>query len=358
MFHNRIAALVFTLGACALTACDKKSTTEANLTQETPVVLNHGPNLEAQRLARMKNTRRVCDGKTIEAVDTPTGPVTKRTMLQSGNRFKLIQDSDGWMSVQGEGTGTTYWIEKNESLGEKVCFPSRMKVQTKTSLWHSPSFGDSTQKVRELPKGSVLEVQIKSEDSKWWKVSVEGNTGWVFFKYIDFVDDDFEVKIASALTRNERAFLWVIASAEMGAAYRERYDTLFGFQPIPNYSNGKGGCNYQDHPRIFVRSGGYVSSAAGRWQIMDYTWDTWAPRLGLKDFCDDSQDKVALALIRDAGVNPSSSKNYSAFLNDMRRLAPVWCSLPGERRGQCAGQPQKSFGQAWAFYQEGLNRFK
>jgi muramidase (phage lysozyme) len=105
---------------------------------------------------------------------------------------------------------------------------------------------------------------------------------------------------------------------------------------------GKHFSDYSDHPRINVKitSGphkGEYSSAAGKYQILKSTWDRVAPKLGLKDFTPESQDRAAWYIAKSA-YKSSTGRDLQGDLEsgDPSRLKKVstvlhgqWTSLPG-----------------------------
>lgn len=117
--------------------------------------------------------------------------------------------------------------------------------------------------------------------------------------------------------------------------------------------------DFSDHPRQCYswKRGERCSTASGRYQFLDETWDGRRKALGLTDFSPPNQDIAALSLVLDVrGVNPSliSNPSESNFLAIMNRLTAEWCSLPGTNRGECGGQPQKTFQQVYTKYREFL----
>jgi muramidase (phage lysozyme) len=115
----------------------------------------------------------------------------------------------------------------------------------------------------------------------------------------------------------------------------------------PNYNTMYGGGRFEelnDHPRqnIPIRSGpnaGRTSSAAGKYQFLQGTWDEAKNALGLPDFSPESQDKAALWLAerdykkrtgRDFFADLEASKDNPAKLNfHAGALGGTWTSLPG-----------------------------
>ena len=98
---------------------------------------------------------------------------------------------------------------------------------------------------------------------------------------------------------------------------------------------------YDTHPgqyHTFTQSDGTQNrtSAAGRYQIIKPTYDALAKRLGVSDFSPETQDRMALELIRENGALEDVLKgDYAAAIN---RLGGVWASLPSST----AAQPHRS----------------
>ena len=134
-----------------------------------------------------------------------------------------------------------------------------------------------------------------------------------------------------------RALLDMIAFNESRGAYNIRYG---GDQAIEV-------TDFSDHPRKAERitrgyNTGKKSSAAGRYQFIEKTWDSIAKQEGLKDFSPESQDQAAYALaVRDykAKTGRSLQKDLkSGTPDDLNRigraLSATWTSLPGSTSGE------------------------
>lgn len=132
--------------------------------------------------------------------------------------------------------------------------------------------------------------------------------------------------------RNLRAFLAAIRYAE-GTAGERGYRMLFGGALFDSFA---------DHPRRVVRLSGYVTTAAGAYQILESTWDDI--RAGLPDFSPASQDEAAARLIRRRGA--LSDVYAGRFEAAIRKCAKEWASLPGSPYGQ----PVRTFDQVRAAY--------
>lgn len=134
------------------------------------------------------------------------------------------------------------------------------------------------------------------------------------------------------------AALETIAAAE-GA----NYDTVVGGGKFSDYSR---------HPnRVGLITGDGPSTAAGRYQITKSTYNDIAPRLGITDFTPESQDKIAIELLRRKGA-------LDDILNgDLERafgkLGGTWQGLP---TGTSRHQGKRSWGFVRNQYQQGLER--
>lgn len=91
--------------------------------------------------------------------------------------------------------------------------------------------------------------------------------------------------------------------------------------------------SYADHPRIHVKvRQGLWSTAAGRYQILERTYNACAKELAITDFTPISQDKIAIKLIRDCGAIPLIEAGNLELA--VARIAHIWASLPGAGYGQ------------------------
>lgn len=142
----------------------------------------------------------------------------------------------------------------------------------------------------------------------------------------------------------QRQLLDAIAARESPA-----YNVMYGGRRFYDYSR---------HPGIAVpiRSGpnaGKTSSAAGRYQFLQSTWNKYQKKLHLPDFSPASQDQGAWALAKDAYYAKTGGGNLDAALlsNDPRQIAGVgralngtWTSLPGGiEQGQGVNEFVKRF---------------
>jgi len=103
-----------------------------------------------------------------------------------------------------------------------------------------------------------------------------------------------------------------------------------------DYNTIVGGSKFSDfraHPRVVgltTKEG--PSTAAGKYQILGSTYDDIAPKIGVRDFSPDSQDKIALELIRRKGaLEDIRNGNFDAAVG---KLGGIWASLPSSPYSQ------------------------
>jgi muramidase (phage lysozyme) len=103
-----------------------------------------------------------------------------------------------------------------------------------------------------------------------------------------------------------------------------------------DYNTIVGGSKFSDfraHPRVVgLRTAEGPSTAAGKYQIVGTTYDDIAPKIGVRDFSPDSQDKIALELIRRKGaLEDIRNGNFDAAVG---KLGGIWASLPSSPYSQ------------------------
>lgn len=163
--------------------------------------------------------------------------------------------------------------------------------------------------------------------------------GYLFAK--DFGVDVNTLVIPASSSRGPlAAMLSVIGFAE---GTHDRYDLIYSFQTFSSF---------HDHPRRVICASGICSSAAGRYQFLDTTWDLTRQAVGLPDFTPRSQDRGAVYLIESVrGVrNAQQRLSRSQFERAVYKLNREWASLPGSPYGQ----PTKSMSALWAHYSSRL----
>lgn len=90
---------------------------------------------------------------------------------------------------------------------------------------------------------------------------------------------------------------------------------------------------YEDHPNIVVDLGrGLKSTAAGRYQILYRYWRAYKDQLDLPDFSPQSQDRVALQLIRECHAMDYIEKGL--IKEAIHLCKSRWASLPGSGYSQ------------------------
>jgi len=124
---------------------------------------------------------------------------------------------------------------------------------------------------------------------------------------------------------NLDAFLSMIARSEGTADIGDRgYNCLVGStkaRPVLFHS-------YADHPRIKVQvRPGLVSTAAGRYQILERIFDAYKGMLNLPDFGPESQDRIAEQMIRERGAYADIMTGH--FDHAVEKVSNLWASLPG-----------------------------
>lgn len=119
---------------------------------------------------------------------------------------------------------------------------------------------------------------------------------------------------------NVQAFLAMIGQFEGGD---EGYHALFGGGRFESFA---------DHPRTLVKTSGYASTAAGRYQILARTWDDVRDKIGAVDFSPYWQDVAAVYLIRRRGA--LDDVLAGRFNDAIAKVAKEWASLPGAGYGQ------------------------
>ena len=132
------------------------------------------------------------------------------------------------------------------------------------------------------------------------------------------------------ITQNQRAFLDMIAHSEIGDALLKVSDN--GYNVIVGSTASKLDLftSYADHPRKLVTLDGKLnikSTAAGRYQILGWVFNHYKISLKLPDFSPNSQDLIALQLIRECKALDAIELGQIELA--INRCASRWASLPG-----------------------------
>lgn len=210
-------------------------------------------------------------------------------------------------------------------------------------------------------EGAELQKHVDAGDAKEWLEDrnsksfgtrlVRRGTNWLYrqFGAEEPYDENLRTKgtggkgsgralpvAENSISDEEKALLQTISSSEANS-----YNVIYGGQKFGDYS---------DHPRIAVPIGtgpnaGKTSSAAGRYQFIQSTWDNQRRKLGLPDFSPQSQDKAALDLAATEYKRKTGRQlNEDLKGADPERIAEIgkslrgqWTSLPGGiEQGQSA----------------------
>lgn len=148
-----------------------------------------------------------------------------------------------------------------------------------------------------------------------------------------------------------RALLDVIGHAE-------GTDKAFGYQTKVGSTRSRGN-GQKDRRAIYIPSIRDKSTADGRYQFLNGTWDDEARALGLKDFSPHSQDLAAVHLLSKArghdGKGPSAIDLLMAgdFAGAIKAAAPKWASFPGAGYGQ----GERSLGSLQNVYEKSLANY-
>lgn len=129
---------------------------------------------------------------------------------------------------------------------------------------------------------------------------------------------------------NLSAFLDMIAHSEGTANIGDRgYNCIVGSTPRQPILFG----SYHDHPRLCVQlSTSLASTAAGRYQILKRYFDAYRMQLQLPDFSPQSQDAIAIQMIRERGALPDiEAGRFDAAVG---RCSNLWASFPGAQYQQ------------------------
>jgi muramidase (phage lysozyme) len=153
------------------------------------------------------------------------------------------------------------------------------------------------------------------------------------------------------------SFLDVIAYAEGTYGDHGTGDKYHGYKQC---FAGHHFTSFKDHPQVtvsaFMGKKKLYSSAAGRYQLLDTTWDYIQKKLDLKAFCPLAQDIAALYLLDKKRAIPDIL--LYKLTDACKKTNTIWASLPGSPYGQ----PTKSiesirrfFRKRVSFYSENPN---
>ena len=143
------------------------------------------------------------------------------------------------------------------------------------------------------------------------------------------------------MNANLQAFLDTVTYSELGpdilAQSDNGYDVLVGSTAHDVHLFD----SYADHPRVLIKltikhkdgSRSIVeSTAAGRYQILERYYDHYRMHLGLPDFGPESQDAIAIQMIRECSA--MGDIEAGRFDRAVTKCASRWASLPLAGYGQ------------------------
>lgn len=141
---------------------------------------------------------------------------------------------------------------------------------------------------------------------------------------------------------NVAAFLDMIAVSEIGRRMLDDplsddgYKVIVGSMPGRN-ERGESRLilfhDYTTHPNRLVHLTAHLSStAAGRYQVLWRYWKAYKEQLKLPDFSPESQDRIAIKLLKETGSYGMLREGRLATA--LRLARSRWASLPGAGYGQ------------------------
>lgn len=150
--------------------------------------------------------------------------------------------------------------------------------------------------------------------------------------------------------KNVTRFLDTIAYAE--GTSRSRFTKDDGYDVIVNGIGGepKTFDDYSKHPGVLVQvRKDLKSTAAGRYQTLKRYAEAYAVTLNLKDFGPESQDAIAIRMIKEQGAYDDVVSGN--FASAMEKVSNIWASLPNSPYGQ-RGAHAYSMADLQAYYVE------
>lgn len=132
------------------------------------------------------------------------------------------------------------------------------------------------------------------------------------------------------MNTNLKAFLDTLAWSEIGPQLLALSDNGYNICVGSTPKNPILFRSYATHPRL--HNDATNSDAAGRYQLMGRYYNPYMAQLGLHDFGHDSQDKIAVQLIREChALDDIEAGRFDDAVNKCRSR---WASLPGAGYGQ------------------------
>lgn len=189
-----------------------------------------------------------------------------------------------------------------------------------------------------LDNGDLVTVAADSGGNGWIKVKSGNDTGWVSAKYVVVQSSGggggsnetcHPDRADGAVNDFQKALHDSIAWAEGTKDHaKDGYNVMFSFKLFNS-------C--QKHPNQCLAFGNTCSTAAGRYQFLNGTWNSVKAAKSLPNFEPESQEKGAQYLVktvRKVTVPADRPMTAAEFSNAMSKLSWEWASLPPGRYGQ------------------------
>ncbi|WP_336243261.1 glycoside hydrolase family 104 protein [Enterobacter cloacae] len=219
-----------------------------------------------------------------------------------------------------------------------VDFLLRRLVVKHESEWYGGSTNPKWKDVLAPISGDFLDYVKQWLDAHEWMSQVpefsKDEAIWHFHpvEFLSVINNS----IPSVQEARVRAFMRMIRVGE-GTVGEMGYETLFGGGSfIRDYHK-----DFSVHPHISITRGKLTSSAAGAYQVMDYTWDdkhmaSYRLHYGVNDFSPKSQDEFCILIFkykRKGSLDKIIAGDVDGALDI---LSYEWASLPPGRYGQPA----------------------
>jgi muramidase (phage lysozyme) len=206
----------------------------------------------------------------------------------------------------------------------------QLKTNAALNLRDAPS--KSGRILHVIPQGDIVTVVSGTPKSGWYNIRHAGVDGWSYGIYLDKVSGGGVTGLASCdparakgvVPAAQKALLDTIGFTEGTAGHGEDgYNVTFAYHYFSD-------CDH--HPDWTICSGGYCSTAAGRYQFLFTTWSG----LHLPNFRPENQTIGAMKLISYRGASIPMGRPLTAteFVDVMNKISWEWASLPPGRYGQ------------------------
>jgi muramidase (phage lysozyme) len=138
------------------------------------------------------------------------------------------------------------------------------------------------------------------------------------------------ITVEEAGGKNVAALLDTIKHAEIGPALiklsDDGYNVLVGSTPTKPLLF----TSYATHPRIY--NARLKSTAAGAYQLLSRYYPYYTNLLHLRDFSPESQDRIALQMIKEQGAYQFIQDGF--FGTALSLISNIWASMPFATYGQ------------------------